>query len=99
MDIAAFVVKESWVKANPDVARRLRTALERATKYLNSASKEERDEWIAKFTGVKLEVVKEIKFPLYVTEFNVPEMKANLDILVRQKLTKPFDINAMLWKP
>ena len=96
MDIAAFQVKESWVKANPDVARRLRTALERATNYLDNASKEERDEWIAKFTGVKLEVVKEIDLPLYVTEFNVSTLQANLDILVRQKLTKPFDVNAMI---
>jgi len=99
MDIAAFVVKESWAKANPDVARRLRTALERATKFLDSASKEERDEWIAKFTGAKLEVVKDINLALFVTEFNVPGLQSNLDILVRQKLTKPFDINAMLWKP
>jgi NitT/TauT family transport system substrate-binding protein len=99
MDIAAFQVKESWVKANPDVARRLRTALERATKYLDSASKEERDDWIAKYTGVKLEVVKEINLPLYVTEFDVSTLQANLDILVRQKLTKPFDVNAMVWKP
>ena len=90
---------ESWVKANPDVARRLRTALERATKYLDSASKEERDEWIAKYTGVKLEVVKEIHLPLYVTEFNVSTLQANLDILVRQKLTRPFDVNAMIYKP
>jgi NitT/TauT family transport system substrate-binding protein len=99
MDIAAFQAKESWVKANPDVARRLRSALERATKDLDAMSKEERDEWISKYTGVKLEVVKEINLPLYVTEFNVPTLQANLDILVRQKLTKPFDINAMLWKP
>jgi hypothetical protein len=70
-----------------------------ATKYLDSASKEERDDWIAKYTGVKLEVVKEINLPLYVTEFNVSTLQANLDILVRQKLTKPFDVNAMVWKP
>ena len=91
--------KESWAKANPDAAGRLRTALERATKYLDTASKEERDEWIAKYTGVKLEVVREIHLPLYVTEFNVSTLQANLDILVRQKLTKPFDVNAMIWKP
>ena len=99
MDIAAFQAKESWVKSNPDVARRLRTALERATVYLDNARKEERDDWISKYTGVKLDVVKEIALPLYVTEFNVPTLQANLDILVRQKLTKPFDVNAMVWKP
>jgi ABC-type nitrate/sulfonate/bicarbonate transport system substrate-binding protein len=99
MDIAAFQVKESWIKANPDVARRLRAALEQATKYLDNASKEERDDWIVKYTGVKLEIVKEINLPLYVTDFNVSTLQANLDILVRQKLTKPFDVNAMVWKP
>jgi NitT/TauT family transport system substrate-binding protein len=99
MDIAAFQVKESWIKANPDVARRLRAALEQATKYLDNASKEERDDWIVKYTGVKLEIVKEINLPLYVTEFDLSTLQANLDILVRQKLTKPFDVNAMVWKP
>jgi NitT/TauT family transport system substrate-binding protein len=99
MDIAAFQVKESWAKSNPDVARRLRSALERATKEFDAMSKEERDEWVSKYTGIKLEVIKDINLPLYVTEFNVPTLQANLDILVRQKLTKPFDINAMLWKP
>jgi len=34
-----------------------------------------------------------------VTEFNVSTLQASLDILVRQKLTKPFDVNAMVWKP
>ena len=92
-------MKESWAKNNPDVARRLRSALERATKEFDAMSKEERDEWVAKYTGIKLEIIKDINLPLYVTEFNVPTLQANLDILVRQKLTKPFDINAMLWKP
>jgi ABC-type nitrate/sulfonate/bicarbonate transport system substrate-binding protein len=92
-------VKESWIKANPDVARRLRAALEQATKYLDNASKEERDDWIVKYTGVKLGIVKEINLPLYVTEFDVSTLQANLDILVRQKLTKPFDVNAMVWQP
>ena len=73
--------------------------MQNVTKYLDSASKEERDDWIAKYTGVKLEVVKEIHLPLYVTEFDVSTLQANLDILVRQKLTKPFDVNAMVWKP
>ena len=43
--------------------------------------------------------MKEIHLPLYVTEFDVSTLQANLDILVRQKLTKPFDVNAMIWKP
>ena len=43
--------------------------------------------------------MKEINLPLYVTEFDVSTLQANLDILVRQKLTKPFDVNAMVWKP
>jgi hypothetical protein len=81
------------------VARRLRTPHEHATRYLDKPSKEERHHWIANYTRVNLEVVKEINLPLYVTEFNVSTLQANLDILVRQKLTKPFDVNAMIWKP
>jgi hypothetical protein len=29
----------------------------------------------------------------------VPSLKANLDIAIRQKLAKPFDLDAMIWKP
>ena len=33
MDITDYIAKESWVKANPDVARRFRRAIDRATHY------------------------------------------------------------------
>ena len=64
-----------------------------------NASKEERDEWVTKYTGAKLEIVRDLNLPQFVSEFNVPTLKANLDIVVGQKLTKPFDLNVMLWKP
>ena len=99
MDITGYLAKESWVKANPDVARRFKRAIDRATAYLIDASKEERDDWVAKFTGAKPEVVAAMNLPEYTTEFNVPSLKANLDIAVRQKLAKPFDLDAMIWKP
>ena len=31
MDITGYLAKESWVKANPDVARRFKRAIDRAT--------------------------------------------------------------------
>jgi NitT/TauT family transport system substrate-binding protein len=99
MDITGYLAKESWVKANPDVARRFRRAIDRATAYLISAGKEERDDFVAKFTGARPEVVAAMNLPEYTTEFNVPSLKANLDIAVRQKLAKPFDLDAMIWKP
>jgi ABC-type nitrate/sulfonate/bicarbonate transport system substrate-binding protein len=99
MDITGYLAKESWVKANPDVARRFRRAIDRATAYLVSAGKEERDDFVAKFTGARPEVVAAMNLPEYTTEFNVPSLKANLDIAVRQKLAKPFDLDAMIWKP
>jgi hypothetical protein len=40
-----------------------------------------------------------MSLPEYVTEFNVASLKANLEIAVRQKLAKPFDLDAMIWKP
>jgi NitT/TauT family transport system substrate-binding protein len=99
MDITGYVAKESWVKANPDVARRFKQAIDRATTHLANAGKEERDDWVAKYTGAKPEIVTGLNLPEYVTEFNVPTLKANLDIAVRQKLAKPFNLDAMLWKP
>jgi NitT/TauT family transport system substrate-binding protein len=99
MDVAAFTAKESWVKANPDVARRLKRALDRATTLLIQAGKEERDDWVVKYTGAKPEVIAAVNLPEFTTEFNVPSLKANLDIAVRQKLARPFDLERMLWKP
>jgi NitT/TauT family transport system substrate-binding protein len=99
MDISNYFAKESWIKANPDVARRFKAAVDRATQHMISAPKEERDEWVAKFTGMKPEVVKEVSLPMYSTEFNVPSLKANHDIAVKHKMTKPFDIDTMIFKP
>jgi NitT/TauT family transport system substrate-binding protein len=99
MDITGYMAKESWVKANPDVARRFRRAIDRATTYLINASKEERDDFVAKYSGARPDVVAAMNLPEYTTEFNVPSLKANLDIAVRQKLAKPFDLDAMIWKP
>jgi NitT/TauT family transport system substrate-binding protein len=99
MDVSTYIAKESWAKANPDVAMRFKRAVARATAYLVSASKEERDEWVTKYTGAKPEIVRDLNLPQFVSEFNVSTLKANLDIVVRQKLTKPFDLNVMLWKP
>src|SRR5882757_1743927 len=99
MDITGYLAKESWVKANPDVVRRFRRAIDRATTYLINASKEERDDFVAKYSGARPDVVAAMNLPEYATEFNVPSLKANLDIAVRQKLAKPFDLDTMIWKP
>jgi NitT/TauT family transport system substrate-binding protein len=100
MDISNYFAKESWIKANPDVARRFRRAIDRATEFMATAPKDERDEWVAKFTGMKLEVVKEITLPVFSTAFNVPSLQANLDIAARHKLLKqPFDVSTMIFKP
>jgi NitT/TauT family transport system substrate-binding protein len=100
MDISNYFAKESWIKANPDVARRFRRAIDRATQFMATASKEERDDWVAKFTGMKLDVVKEVTLPVFSTEFNVPSLQYNLDLAVKHKLVaKTFDITAMIFKP
>jgi NitT/TauT family transport system substrate-binding protein len=99
MDITAYIAKESWLKANPDLARRFKRAIDRATDHLNKASKEERDGWVAKFTGVKPEVVAAMTLPDFTTQMNVPSLKENLDLAVRYKMVKSFDINTMVWKP
>jgi NitT/TauT family transport system substrate-binding protein len=100
MDVANYFAKESWIKANPDVARRFKRAIDRATQFMANAPKEERDDWVAKFTGMKLEVVKEVTLPVFSTEFNVPSLQANLDLAIRHKLlNKSFDVNTMIFKP
>jgi NitT/TauT family transport system substrate-binding protein len=99
MDITVYIAKESWLKANADVARRFKRVIERATTYLNSVPKEERNEWVAKYSGVKPELVAEMHLPVFTTEFNVESLRANLDLAVRQNLVKPFDLATMIWKP
>jgi NitT/TauT family transport system substrate-binding protein len=99
MDITGYVAKESWVKANRDAALHFKRAIERATTYLINASTEERNDWVAKYSGAKPEIVAAMNLPQFATEFNVPSLKANFDIAVRQKLAKPFDLDAMIWKP
>ena len=41
MDIANYMAKESWIKANTDVARRFKRAIDRATTHLATTSKED----------------------------------------------------------
>jgi ABC-type nitrate/sulfonate/bicarbonate transport system substrate-binding protein len=100
MDISNYFAKESWVKANPDVARRVKRAIDRATQFLATAPKDERDDWVAKYTGMKLDVVKEVMLPVYSTEFNVPSLQANLELAVKHKLLgRSFDVSTMIFKP
>ncbi len=99
MDITGYFARESWIKANPDVARRFKRAVDRATTLLINASKAERDEWVGKYTGAKPEIVTNLNLPEFTTEFSVATLQANLDIAVRQKLAKPFALETMIWKP
>jgi ABC-type nitrate/sulfonate/bicarbonate transport system substrate-binding protein len=99
MDLTAFFAKETWLKANADIARRFRRAYQRAVTHLNETSKDERDGWVAKFTGVKPELVAEMSLPVFPTEFSIPSLRANMDLGVAQRLIKSFDIETMVWKP
>ena len=99
MDITGYVAKESWVKANPDAAMRFKRAIERASTFLINARPEERNDWVSKYSAAKPEIVAAMNLPQFATEFNVPSLKANLDIAVRQKLAKPFDLDVMIRKP
>jgi hypothetical protein len=48
---------------------------------------------------MKLDIVKDVTLPVYSTEFNVPSLQANLDLGVRYKMMKPFDVKSMIWNP
>ena len=99
MDITGYVAKESWLKANADVARRFKRVIERATDYLNKAPKQERDSWVSKFTGMKPEVAAAMTLPDFTTQWNVNSLQANLDLAVKYKMAKHFDVKTMIWKP
>jgi NitT/TauT family transport system substrate-binding protein len=99
MDLTAFFAKETWLKANADLARRYKRAYQRGVTHLNDASKEERDGWVAKFTGVKPELVAEMSLPVFPLEFTLPSLRANMELAVAQRLVKPFDLETMIWKP
>jgi NitT/TauT family transport system substrate-binding protein len=99
MDLTVFIAKESWLKANHAAAVGFRKAIIRATEYLNAASREERVDWVAKFTGLKPELVSEVTLPNFSTEFDVLSLRKNLDLAVKQKLSKPFPVESMIWKP
>lgn len=98
MDITAYIAKESWLKANPEVAASFKRAIDKATMDLINGTKEERDGWVAKFTGVKPELVADMTLPNFTTEFNMESLKANLDLAVKHKVAKTFDVNTMMWK-
>lgn len=100
MDISHYFAKESWVKANPELARRFRRAIDKASQFMIDAPKAERDGWIVKWSGLKPEVAAAVNLPVFTTKFNAASLKANLDIAVKQKLVKQgFDVDAMIWKP
>jgi ABC-type nitrate/sulfonate/bicarbonate transport system substrate-binding protein len=99
MDVTGFYARESWLKNNSDVALRFKRAMDKATRHFNDASKAERDEWVAKFTGVKIDLVAQMALPHFVTEFNLPALRKNVDLAVSQKVIKPFDVESMIWKP
>lgn len=100
MDISNYFARESWIKANPDVARRFKEAIDRATEDVATMAKAERDNWMAKFTGMKLDVVKHMTPPVFSTQYNIPSLQANLGLALKYKMiSKPFDVNTMIWKP
>ncbi len=99
MDITAIYARESWLNSNKDVALRFKRAVDKATNYFNAAPKDERDEWVAKFTGVKQDLVAAMTLPQFVTEFNVPGLRANVELAASQGVVKPFDVESMIWKP
>ena len=64
-------------------------------------TKEERDEWVAKFTGMKLDVVEGDERCRNTRPSSTSRAcKHNLDIAVRHKLVRSRSTsNAMIWKP
>ena len=98
MDITAMFAKESWLKANGDAAKRFRAVFTRAQKFMAEAPKADRDDFVSKFTSVRPELVAEMSLPIFVSDFNVQSLKANMELAVGQKLMKSIDVDSMIWK-
>jgi len=90
--------KESWLKANGDPAKRFRAVFTRAQKFMAEAPKLDRDAFVSKFTSVRPELVAEMSLPIFVSDFNVQSLKANMELAVGQKLMKSIDVDSMVWK-
>lgn len=100
MDIANYFAKESWIKAHPVQAAGFRRAIDHATTDVAAMSKEERDDWVSKFTGMKLAVVNKVTLPVFSTKYNIPSLQANLQLALKYKLIdKSFDVGTMIWNP
>ena len=54
--------------------------------------------FVSKFTGVRPELVAEMSLPIFVSDFNVQSLKANMELAVSQKLMKSIDVDSMIWK-
>ena len=54
MDIIAYIAKESWLKANPELAMSFKRAIDKATMDLVNGTKEERDVDVARWVGEHL---------------------------------------------
>ena len=87
-----------WLKANADAAKRFRAVFTRGQKLLTEAPKADRDAFVSKFTSVRPELVAEMSLPIFVSDFNVPSLKANVELAVGQKLMKSIDVDSMIWK-
>jgi ABC-type nitrate/sulfonate/bicarbonate transport system substrate-binding protein len=90
--------KESWLKANGDAAKRFRAVFTRAQKFMAEAPNADRDDFVSKFTSVRPELVAEMSLPIFVSDFNVQSLKANMELAVGQKLMKSIDVDSMIWK-
>ena len=98
MDITAMFAKESWLKANGDAAKRFRAVFTRAQKFMAESPKTDRDDFVSKFTSVRPQLVAEMSLPIFVSDFNVQSLKANMELAVGQKLMKSIDVDSMIWK-
>ena len=98
MDITGYVATESWLKTNADTARRFKRVIDRATVFMNDGPRDERLAWVAKFTGVRPELVARMTLPVFATEFQIDSLQANVELAASQGLVKPFDVKTMVWR-
>src|SRR4029077_9012423 len=67
-------------------------------KFMTEAPKEDRDAFVSKFTSVRPELVAEMSLPIFVSDFNVPSLKTNMELAVGQKLIESIAVDSMVGK-
>jgi NitT/TauT family transport system substrate-binding protein len=92
----AYFVNKRFLQEKPDVAKRLRTAIQRSLEYAQSHEQEVR-ETIPTFTSIKPDLAKRVALPMFPATFDRESLDRLADLIVKYRLAeKRPDVDAVL---